>query len=207
MSFICPYLSCPKCNSNQTPYEDNLNLRPGKYQYDVQKVGSSSFGVEFIWNSGPQTKRWQCRPMEQSELNGMYLFVFMRSSMASDRKGLVACGHRQLLSTCCFAMIFHFCVDLVPILRPTLVLPFALRANQRILAECGRKLVWPTGAQSHSPGGCTSVKDLRDAAHRFVKQHNKSSAKPFIWTKSATVILEKVGKVSKLKDHTNQTGR
>ena len=52
----------------------------------------------------------------------------------------------------------------------------------------------------------TSVKDLRDAIRSFVKQHNKSSAKPFIWTKSATVILEKIGKVSKLKDHTNQTG-
>ena len=55
-------------------------------------------------------------------------------------------------------------------------------------------------------GVFTSVKDLRDEIHRFIKQHNKSSAKPFTWTKSAAVILEKVGKVSKLKDRTNQTG-
>lgn len=53
-------------------------------------------------------------------------------------------------------------------------------------------------------GVFTSVKDLRDEIHRFIRQHNKKSAKPFTWTKSATVILEKV---SKLKDAANQTGQ
>lgn len=38
MTFDCPYLYCPQCKSHHTPYEDILNLRPGKYQYDVQKV-------------------------------------------------------------------------------------------------------------------------------------------------------------------------
>ena len=40
MNFDCPYLLCPKCKSNHSPYEDILNLRPGKYQYDVQKVAA-----------------------------------------------------------------------------------------------------------------------------------------------------------------------
>ena len=40
MSFDCPYLFCPKCKTHHTPYEDILNLRPGKYQYDVQKVAA-----------------------------------------------------------------------------------------------------------------------------------------------------------------------
>ena len=40
MSFDCPYLFCSKCKSNHAPYEDILNLRPGKYQYDVQKVAA-----------------------------------------------------------------------------------------------------------------------------------------------------------------------
>lgn len=55
-------------------------------------------------------------------------------------------------------------------------------------------------------GVFTSVKDLREEIHRFIKQHNKRSAKPFTWTKSASVILEKVDKVSKLNDDINQTG-
>lgn len=40
LHFDCPYLSCPKCGTFHTPYEDALNLRPGKYQYDVQKVAA-----------------------------------------------------------------------------------------------------------------------------------------------------------------------
>lgn len=40
LEFDCPYLSCPTCGSFHTPYEDALNLRPGKYQYDVQKVAA-----------------------------------------------------------------------------------------------------------------------------------------------------------------------
>lgn len=53
----------------------------------------------------------------------------------------------------------------------------------------------------------TSVKDLRDEIHRFIRQHNKRSAKPFTWTKSASVILEKVDCIKqKLDDDTNQTG-
>jgi len=55
-------------------------------------------------------------------------------------------------------------------------------------------------------GVFTSVKDLKEEIHRFIKQHNKRSAKPFRWTKSASVILEKVNKASKLNDETNQTG-
>lgn len=52
-------------------------------------------------------------------------------------------------------------------------------------------------------GTFTSVKELRDEIHRFIRQHNNRSAKPFTWTKSATVILDKV---TKLKNITNQTG-
>lgn len=40
MSFDCPYLFCPQCKASHAPYEDILNLRPGKYQYDVQKVAA-----------------------------------------------------------------------------------------------------------------------------------------------------------------------
>jgi len=40
MSFDFPYLFCQKCKTHHTPHEDILNLRPGKYQYDVQKVAA-----------------------------------------------------------------------------------------------------------------------------------------------------------------------
>ncbi|MBM9613930.1 hypothetical protein JWJ90_06455, partial [Desulfobulbus rhabdoformis] len=36
----CPYYVCPKCKAVHTPYENALNLRDGKYQYDVQKIAS-----------------------------------------------------------------------------------------------------------------------------------------------------------------------
>lgn len=41
-------------------------------------------------------------------------------------------------------------------------------------------------------GVFTSVKELRNEIHRFIKVHNAESAKPFRWTKSAAVILESV---------------
>lgn len=34
----CPYCYCPSCKSYHSPYENALNLRPGKYQHDAQKV-------------------------------------------------------------------------------------------------------------------------------------------------------------------------
>ena len=37
-----------------------------------------------------------------------------------------------------------------------------------------------------------SVNDLRDAIHRFIKTHNEKLAKPFIWTKAASTILDSV---------------
>ena len=56
-------------------------------------------------------------------------------------------------------------------------------------------------------GVFTSVKELRNEIHRFIKHHNSKSAKPFKWTKSANVILEKVERAKqRLQDETNQTG-
>ncbi|MDP2815713.1 MAG: ISKra4 family transposase, partial [Rectinemataceae bacterium] len=40
LSFSFPYLRCPSCKTNHTPYEDALNLKRGKYQYDVQKLAA-----------------------------------------------------------------------------------------------------------------------------------------------------------------------
>jgi hypothetical protein len=40
ISIVCPYYACPKCKAIHTPYEDALNLRDGKYQYDIQKIAS-----------------------------------------------------------------------------------------------------------------------------------------------------------------------
>ena len=41
----CPYFICRKCKTIHTPYEDTLNLRNGKYQYDMQKV-AALFGAK-----------------------------------------------------------------------------------------------------------------------------------------------------------------
>ncbi len=41
-------------------------------------------------------------------------------------------------------------------------------------------------------GVFTSVEELRNGIHRFIKVHNAQSAKPFKWTKSAAVIIESV---------------
>ena len=56
-------------------------------------------------------------------------------------------------------------------------------------------------------GTFTNVKELRNEIHRFIKQHNKRSAKPFKWTKNADTILEKVERAKKyLNNETNQSG-
>lgn len=41
-------------------------------------------------------------------------------------------------------------------------------------------------------GVFSSVKELRDEIHRFIKVHNAKSAKPFKWTKTAKSIIEAV---------------
>lgn len=40
LTLDCPYCYCPSCKSFHSPYENALNLRPGKYQHDVQKVAA-----------------------------------------------------------------------------------------------------------------------------------------------------------------------
>lgn len=46
-------------------------------------------------------------------------------------------------------------------------------------------------------GAYTSVKELRDEIHRFIKVHNAESAKPFKWTKSASMIIDSVERAKK----------
>ncbi|HBA89031.1 MAG TPA: IS630 family transposase [Geobacter sp.] len=41
-------------------------------------------------------------------------------------------------------------------------------------------------------GTFSSVKELKDEIHRFIRVHNTACAKPFKWTKSANSIIEKV---------------
>ncbi|WP_051305491.1 ISKra4 family transposase [Desulfogranum mediterraneum] len=45
ITITCPYYACPKCKAVLTPYEDALNLRDGKYQYDIQKI-AALFGAK-----------------------------------------------------------------------------------------------------------------------------------------------------------------
>lgn len=40
LTLDCPYCYCPSCKTCHSPYENALNLRPGKYQHDVQKVAA-----------------------------------------------------------------------------------------------------------------------------------------------------------------------
>jgi transposase len=55
-------------------------------------------------------------------------------------------------------------------------------------------------------GVFSSVKELRDEIHRFIKVHNSDSAKPFKWTKTAKSIIDSVERAKQtLKDDTNQT--
>jgi transposase len=46
-------------------------------------------------------------------------------------------------------------------------------------------------------GVFTSVGELRNEIHRFIKVHNAESAKPFKWTKTAAVIIESVERARK----------
>jgi transposase len=53
-------------------------------------------------------------------------------------------------------------------------------------------------------GVFSSVNELRDEIHRFIKVHNTESAKPFKWTKSAAAII---GSVQRAKQSTNINGK
>ena len=56
-------------------------------------------------------------------------------------------------------------------------------------------------------GVFTSVKELRDEIHRYIRVHNTRNAKPFCWTKAASAIIDRVQKVkNKLSDAITQTG-
>ena len=56
-------------------------------------------------------------------------------------------------------------------------------------------------------GVFTSVQQLRDEIHRYIKVHNEELAKPFRWTKTAEVILEKQAKhITELNNGITQTG-
>ena len=44
-------------------------------------------------------------------------------------------------------------------------------------------------------GVFSSVEELRDELHRFITAHNEYLAKPFRWTKTAEIIIEKVEKI------------
>lgn len=56
-------------------------------------------------------------------------------------------------------------------------------------------------------GVFTSVIELRDEIHRYIKVHNSDLAKPFTWTKSANSIIERQHKIKQeLVNGTYQTG-
>lgn len=50
----------------------------------------------------------------------------------------------------------------------------------------------------------SSVTDLRNEIHRFIEVHNATSAKPFTWTKGASVVIESV---QRAKQSANITGK
>lgn len=55
-------------------------------------------------------------------------------------------------------------------------------------------------------GVFTNVTELRDALHRYIQVHNRESAKPFCWTKSADVLIEKHQNACHRVESINQTG-
>ncbi len=56
-------------------------------------------------------------------------------------------------------------------------------------------------------GVFTSVEELRDEIHRFIKVHNEESAKPFTWTPSARSIIDRHRRLASSLSHaTFQTG-
>jgi transposase len=56
-------------------------------------------------------------------------------------------------------------------------------------------------------GVFTSVKELREELHRYIRLHNARHAKQFRWTKPASDIIDQVQKIKdQLNNTTNQTG-
>lgn len=55
-------------------------------------------------------------------------------------------------------------------------------------------------------GVFTNVTELRDEIHRYIRVHNRELAKPFQWTKSAALVIEKHESARQKVKAINQTG-
>lgn len=53
----------------------------------------------------------------------------------------------------------------------------------------------------------SNVRELRDAIRHFIRMHNRHTAKPFKWTKSASTILEKVDRARDAQNRTMAINR
>jgi hypothetical protein len=70
-----------------------------------------------------------------------------------------------------------------------------LHAHLRLLAECGRELLFPRSpGQRIRRGVFRSIVDLQAAIHAYLAEHD-ANPKPFVWTKSADAIPAKLDRV------------
>ena len=75
---------------------------------------------------------------------------------------------------------------------PALGLP--LHADIGLVAQRGRGFLFHHHPAENSPGVFKSVADLEEAIRRYIREHN-GQAKPFVWTKTAEVIFEKLSRL------------
>jgi hypothetical protein len=68
-------------------------------------------------------------------------------------------------------------------------LPSALHADQRLLLNLIERVFAEITTKCIRRGAFTSAAELEDAIHDYLDRHN-AHPKPFVWTKTAEVILE-----------------
>ena len=59
------------------------------------------------------------------------------------------------------------------------------------MVKPGRTIFWTHHGETNTPGVFTSVQELEEKMMVFIHEYNKER-KPFVWTKSAEEILNKV---------------
>ena len=159
-----------------------LQLRPGQIErrtHDYKRHGTTSLYAAFDIMTGKvigrTTKRHRAkefldflRQIDRSTPNGLELHLILDNSSTHKTPEVKKWLAKHL------RFILHF--------TPTSA--SWLNAVEGWFSQLERRAIYR--------GVFTSVKELRNEIHRFIKVHNAESAKPFKWTKNAAVMLESV---------------
>jgi transposase len=170
-----------------------LPLRPGQVErrtHDYKRHGTASLYAAFDIATGKVLSRVTKRA------NGKEFLAFLQKIEASVEEELDLHLILDNSSTHKTPEVRSFLLD-----HPRIKLHFTPTSASWLNAVEG----WFGQLERRSlyRGIFTSVQALRQELRRFIEVHNRASAKPFVWTKSAESILEAVDRAKVIQSNAN----